>query len=54
MMRGKRPFPETIRLAEELQIPILVTKYIFFEKVGRSYVKVIICCLERTIDKHAF
>ena len=31
IVRGKRPLPETIQLAEELQIPILSTKYILFE-----------------------
>jgi predicted transcriptional regulator len=25
IVRGKRPFPETIRLAEELEIPIVIT-----------------------------
>ena len=35
IVRGKRPLPETIRLAEELKIPILGTKYILFETAGR-------------------
>ena len=36
--RGKRPLAETIRLAEELQIPVLTTRYILFETAGRLYV----------------
>jgi len=42
MVRGKRPPPGTIRLAEELQIPILSTEYVLFETVGRLYVKGIV------------
>jgi predicted transcriptional regulator len=47
MVRGKKPAPETIRLAEELNIPILSTKYILFETAGRLYEKGIKSCLER-------
>jgi predicted transcriptional regulator len=47
MVRGKRPFPETIQLAEELQIPILTTKYILFESVGRLYAKGIVSCIQK-------
>lgn len=47
LVRGKRPPPETIRLAEELQIPILATKYILFETAGRLYSKGIVGCLEK-------
>jgi predicted transcriptional regulator len=39
IVRGKRPPPETIQLAEELQIPLLSTRYILFETVGRLYAK---------------
>ena len=39
MVRGKRPSLEMIHLAEEVQIPILVTEYILFEAVGRLYIK---------------
>jgi predicted transcriptional regulator len=42
MVRGKLPAPETIRLAEELQIPILSTQYILFETAGRLYKKGIV------------
>ncbi len=49
IVRGKRPFPETIKLAEELQIPLLTTKYILFESVGRLYTRGIVSCI-REID----
>ena len=39
LVRGKRPLSETIQLAEELRIPLLTTKYILFEAVGRLYAK---------------
>jgi len=39
IVRGKRPLPETIELANELQIPLLSTKYILFETAGRLYSK---------------
>jgi predicted transcriptional regulator len=47
LVRGKRPFPETIELAEKFQIPILTTKYILFESVGRLYAKGIVSCMEK-------
>ena len=54
IVRGKRPLPETIRLAEELNIPILGTKYILFETVGRLYTKGIVGCIEKVCDKREF
>jgi predicted transcriptional regulator len=42
IVRGKRPPPETIQLAEELRIPLLSTRYILFETAGRLYTKGII------------
>lgn len=51
IVRGKRPFPETIQLAEELQIPILTTKYILFETVVRLHSKGIVSCIEGKIGK---
>jgi len=39
IVRGKRPFPETIELAKELQLPLLSTRYILFETAGRLYSK---------------
>ncbi len=50
IVRGKRPLPETIRLAEELKITILGTKYILFETAGRLYEKGIVGCVE-TVGK---
>jgi predicted transcriptional regulator len=47
MVRGKRPPPETIRLAEELKIPLLLTDYILFETVGRLYAKGLVGCIEK-------
>jgi predicted transcriptional regulator len=37
VVNGRCPSVETIRTAETLQIPILSTKYILFEAVGRLY-----------------
>ena len=54
IVRGKRPHPETIQLAEELQIPILTTKYILFESVGRLYTKGIVSCIERVDETRDF
>jgi predicted transcriptional regulator len=42
LVRGKQLLPEAMRLAEDLQIPILSTKYILFEAVGRLYAKGIV------------
>jgi len=36
-VRGKQPNPETVKLAEEKQIPILVTRYTMFESCGLLY-----------------
>jgi len=36
-VRGKRPAEETVKLAIENQIPLLVTSYIMFETCGRLY-----------------
>ena len=47
IVRGKYPFPETIKLAEELNIPILTTKYILFETVIRLHSKGIVSCIEK-------
>lgn len=54
IVRGKRPLPETIQLAEELQIPILGTKYILFETSGRLYSKGIVGCIEKVGGKRDF
>ena len=46
IVRGKKPSPETIRLAKEVKIPVLSTKYILFEAAGRLYEKGIRACVE--------
>ncbi len=50
IVRGKRPLPETVRLAEEMKIPILGTRYILFETAGRLYAKGIVGCLEKVTN----
>lgn len=47
LVRGKRPLPETIQLAEELRIPLLSTKFILFEAVGRLYAMGVCGCIEK-------
>jgi predicted transcriptional regulator len=54
IVRGKRPLPETIQLAEELRIPILLTQYILFETAGRLYAKGIVGCIEKVGEKRDF
>ncbi len=51
IVRGKKPLPETVRLAEELRIPILSTRYILFETAGRLYQKGMVGCVEKVEDK---
>ena len=51
MVRGKQPSPESLRLARELHIPILVTKYILFETAGKLYLKGIVGCLEKVENR---
>ncbi len=53
VVRGKRPPPETIRLAEKLQIPLLSTDYILFETVGRLYAKGLVGCMQKVSKKTA-
>lgn len=50
LIRGKKPSPETIHLAEEINIPVLSTKYILFEAAGRLYEKGIRGCVKRVED----
>ncbi len=47
IVRGKKPSTETIALAKELKIPIMMTKYILFETAGRLYSKGIVGCLQK-------
>ena len=51
MGRGKMPSHETFQLAEEVNIPILTTKYILFEIAGRLYAKGIRGCIEKVGSK---
>ena len=52
LVRGKKPQPEALALAKELQIPILTTKYILFETAGRLYAKGIVGCLKK-VENHS-
>ena len=52
-VRGKHPSPETIQLVEELQIPVLTTKYVLFASVGRLYARGIVSCLEKVDSTRA-
>ncbi|HAR98217.1 MAG TPA: hypothetical protein DCS11_04845 [Syntrophus sp. (in: bacteria)] len=45
IVRGKRPSPDTVQLAGDLGIPILVTRFILFETAGRLYQSGIRGCL---------
>jgi len=47
LVRGKKLSPETIALAKELRIPILVTKHILFETAGRLYTEGLVGCLQK-------
>lgn len=47
IVRGKALPPETVRLAEELQIPLLTTRYILFETAGRLYTRGLVGCMEK-------
>jgi len=38
-VRGKRPVPETIKLAREKNIPMLSTELLMYEACGRLYTK---------------
>ncbi len=51
MGRGKRLSPESIQLAEILNIPVLTTKYILFEVAGRLHAKGIRGCIEKVGSK---
>jgi predicted transcriptional regulator len=45
-VRGKRPPPETIRLAESQDLPLLATKLPMFESCGRLYHRGLKSCYE--------
>ena len=46
-VRGKEPQPETIKLAEEKRIPLLVTHLTMYESCGRLYEKGLSSAIER-------
>lgn len=48
LVRGKRLLPDAIRLAEELRVPVLSTKFILFETAGRLYIKGIVAPKKKT------
>ena len=54
IVRGKKPLPETVKLAEDLKIPILSTRYILFETAGRLYQKGMVGCVEKVEEKRDF
>jgi predicted transcriptional regulator len=54
IVRGKHPLPETVKLAEELKIPLLATKYILFETAGRLYKQGIVGCVETVDEERGF
>ena len=47
IVRGKMPAEETLKLAGELDIPVLSTRYILFETSGRLYANGIVGCVEK-------
>ena len=47
VVRGKIPPEETLNLAEELDIPVLSTRYILFETSGRLYANGIVGCIRK-------
>ena len=46
-VRGKRPFPETIALAESEGLPVMATDLPMFESCGRLYAQGLRGCSER-------
>ena len=50
IVRGKIPPAETVKLAKELNIPIVSTKYILFETSGRLYVNGMVGCVQKIGD----
>ncbi len=49
-VRGKRPTVPMIELANEMQIPLLMTNYIMFETCGRLYQRGLKGCVEKVTD----
>jgi predicted transcriptional regulator len=49
-VRGKRPTESMIDLANQMQIPLLMTRYIMFETCGRLYQQGLKGCVEKVED----
>ncbi len=49
-VRGKRPTESMLDLAEEMEIPLLMTSYIMFETCGRLYQHGLKGCIEKVGD----
>lgn len=49
-VRGKRPNESMVQLANEIQIPLLMTDYIMFETCGRLYHQGLKGCVEKVND----
>lgn len=49
-VRGKRPNDSMVQLANQMQIPILMTSYIMFETCGRLYQQGLKGCIEKAGD----
>lgn len=49
-VRGKRPTESMIQLANQMQIPLLMTPYIMFETCGRLYQLGLKGCVEKAGD----
>ena len=47
LVRGKIAPDETLRMADELEIPMLSTRYILFETSGRLFINGIKGCVEK-------
>ena len=49
-VRGKRPSDSMVQLANQMQIPMLMTSYIMFETCGRLYQQGLKGCIEKAGD----
>jgi predicted transcriptional regulator len=49
-VRGKRPTESMVQLANQMQIPLLMTSYIMFETCGRLYQRGLKGCVEKAGD----
>ncbi len=49
-VRGKRPTASMVQLANQMQIPLLMTSYIMFETCGRLYQQGLKGCIEKAGD----